>query len=147
MVVIRKVTAREVKREWGEPGSVKAFTYLRKGDEPVIYLPHKVGTGVRIHELYHARPERQIDWDKPTTADDFIREELEAILYTREKKGQEESIPGADLQWLLEYAVTQWRASKVMSALEKASRVLDLPLTAKDKAEIWELLRRCEAKR
>lgn len=139
MVKEVRLTPKELKEKFGS-SNIMAFNEVDlETKESTMYLPYRAGTGIRLHELYHARPTRELKSED--TAEDFIREELGAVEFTRSKRGQSDSIPGPSIDIMLGSALDLYPAGQVMPAVIKVFKEKGFEITPDKKREIWDFIK------
>jgi hypothetical protein len=133
-----RLTPKELREKFGSDVTAFNETDLET-KESTMYLPYRAGTGLRLHELYHSRPTRELKSEG--TAEEFVREELEAVEFTRSKRGQSDSIPGPSIDIMLGSALDLYPAGKVMTAVIKVFKEKGFEVTPDKKREIWDFIK------
>ena len=107
----------------------------------MVLLPPKPGTGLRLHELYHAKySPRVISKGKRDfytfTPDECAREELEAVEFERGKRGKR--LQWGNLRSILNTMVQMWTPSVSFNALVRTMESVGYTLDREQRSYLWD---------
>lgn len=138
MVDIVRASRKDISSLYG--CKVNAFVeFTPEGNK--TYLPFRAGTGLRLHELYHARSGRDLSvWSSSPYEE--IREELESNKFSRSKRNKEDYVPGQVLDSAISTALDcDWSPGQVLDAAVRALRDEGYEVSTKGKSEIWRFIK------